>query len=365
VDVIVLGGGLSGLTAADALHRAGHGVTVVEARHFVGGRTMTLRPADPELGEDVWFDVGATWHWDDQPRMVALASELGIAAFPQYRDGLVVVETMPGAPPERTGLPPPSPRELRFAGGAQQVGERLAGRLPEGSVLLNALASSVEASGSGLVVSVADDEGASRDLTADAVVVAIPPRLALQDLAFTPDLPADVERALRLTPTWMGTALKCVAVYESAFWRTDGLAGAAVSEVGPLREVHDACSDNQTVAALWGFVSPHHEWRDLSFDDRNEEVFAHLGRLFGDRAADPLRYYERDWSGDPYTNDEVFVFGDDLRAYGDPAFARPLMGGRLVWAGTETVTPAEGGGHMEGAVASGQRAAAQVLSLLG
>lgn len=47
-------------------------------------------------------------------------------------------------------------------------------------------------------------------------------------------------------------------------------------------------------------------------------------------------------------------------AYGHPAFAKPLFGGRLMWAGAETA--AVGGGHMEGAVRSGQRAAAQVLA---
>ncbi|MGH9224791.1 MAG: flavin monoamine oxidase family protein [Acidimicrobiales bacterium] len=359
---MIIGGGLAGLTAADEIHRAGHAVTVIEARPFVGGRTMSLRPEG--LGEGVWFDVGATWHWEDQPRMRALASELGLEVFPQYRVGLVMVEPMPGAPPERAELPSPSPRELRFVGGAQQLCERLAARLPAGSVVLDTVAVSVEEGDAGLTVSVADEEGASRALPAAAVVVAIPPRLALQDLSFTPDLPDELTAVLRRTPTWMASALKCVAVYEAAFWREDGLAGAAVSEVGPLREVHDAGTHDGTAAALWGFVSPRHEWRDLSFDDRLEQVFAHLGRLFGATAADPIRYFERDWSGDPYTNDETFYAGGEVLAYGDAAFEHPLMGGRLVWAGTETATPADGGGHMEGAVASGQRAAREVLRAL-
>ena len=357
--VIVLGGGLAGLTAAVELHRSARTVQVVEARPFVGGRTMTLRPAD--LADGVWFDVGATWHWEDQPRVRALASELGLSVFPQYRDGLVVVDLAPGAEPERHQLPPPSPAELRFAGGAQTLCERLAAQLPEGSVLLDTVAVSVEqdGDGAGVRVSVTDPDGESRDLAAAAVIVAMPPRLALQDLAFTPDLPDALVGAMQRTPTWMATALKCVAVYESAFWRDAGLSGAAVTENGPLREVHDGSTASGHAAALWAFVSPRHEFRDLPFDDRIEQVFAHLGRLFGPAAADPLRYFERDWSGDPYTNDETFVAGGDLLPYGHPVFERPLMGGRLVWAGTETSSA--GGGHMEGAVVSGQRAARQVL----
>jgi len=105
-------------------------------------------------------------------------------------------------------------------------------------------------------------------------------------------------------------------------------------------------------------VSPDHAYRDLTFDQRVDVVFAHLGRLFGPAAADPERYVERDWSDDPYTNDEVVWFDDPL-PYGHPALAAPAFGGRLVWAGTETSDV--GGGHMEGAVRSGQRAAGQLL----
>jgi monoamine oxidase len=81
-----------------------------------------------------------------------------------------------------------------------------------------------------------------------------------------------------------------------------------------------------------------------------------LERLFGPEAADPVQYFERDWSTDPNTNDEVFWVDEPLLDYGHPRFAEPLLDGRLIWAGAETV--AEGGGHLEGAVRSGQRAAA-------
>ena len=343
---------------ARVLAEAGQAVEVLEARSFVGGRMMTV--VATEVGERAWLDVGATWVWDDQERMKALAADLGVGLFPQYRTGKAVSDEGPGAPGRPVEFPPSSPAELRFAGGAQDVCRRLAERLPEGSVVLDTTVVAVEADGSGVSLNVVGPDGAGRDARYDRVVMALPPRLALDNLAFTPDLPAEVEDVLRHTPTWMATALKCVAVYEEPFWREAGLSGLAYSSGGPLREVHDAGNDDGSLAALWGFLSPLHEFRDLGFDERRELVFEQLGRLFGPAATDPLRYLERDWSGDPYTNDEVFWVPRDLLPYGHPVFSEPLFGGRLVWAGSETSD--EGGGHMEGAVASGERAARLILA---
>jgi monoamine oxidase len=350
VDVVVVGAGLAGLTAAVALHGAGRRVAVVEARAQVGGRIKTLTDGD------LCLDVGATWHWTNQPAIRGLAAELGVEVFPQFRHGRAVVEEDAGL--RQIDLPPPDPAELRFVGGAQGLCHRLAARLPDDAVILETDVTVVARTDGGMRVTMAAGAGAETELSCDAVVVALPPRLAHAGIAFDPALPEPLVRAMQGTPTFMANAVKCLAVYESAFWRQDGLSGLAFSGSGPLIEVHDACSEDGTVAALWGFMSGWHEFRDLDPESRRDLVFAQLGRLFGASAADPVRYFERDWSDDPYTNDEVLWFEEPL-PYGDPAFAEPVYDGRLLWAGTETA--AAGAGHMEGAVRSGQRAASQLL----
>ena len=352
VDVVVVGAGLAGLTAADALHAAGRTVTVVEARAAVGGRIKTLTDGD------LCLDLGATWHWSNQSAMGALAAELGLGVFPQFRTGSAVAEDGPGVRPRLLDLPPPEPAELRFAGGAQSLCLRLAARLPEGSVTLETEAMAVSAEDVGVRVIVADAAGTESRIGCGSVVIAVPPRLARAGITFTPELPEDLVRVMEGTPTWMATAVKCIAVYESAFWRDAGLSGLAFSRPGPLTEIHDACTPDGATAAVWGFMSPDHAFRDLDPEARMRAVFEQLGRLFGAQAADPVRYVERDWSDDPYTNDEVVWFEDPL-AYGQPALAEPQWDGRLLWAGTETATV--GAGHMEGAVRSGRRAAAQIL----
>jgi len=62
-DVLVLGAGISGLTAARALVRAGLDVAVIEARDRIGGRVHTLHdarnPAPIELGAELVHEASA------------------------------------------------------------------------------------------------------------------------------------------------------------------------------------------------------------------------------------------------------------------------------------------------------------------
>jgi monoamine oxidase len=78
-DVVVVGAGLAGLAAAEALHDEGRHVVVLEARDRVGGRTL-----NHDLGDGKVVEVGGQWVGPSQHRVLDLATRLGISTHPTY-----------------------------------------------------------------------------------------------------------------------------------------------------------------------------------------------------------------------------------------------------------------------------------------
>jgi len=80
--VVVVGAGLSGLSAARVLRAQGVDVVVLEARDRVGGRTL-----NHPIGDGKVVEVGGQWVGPGQERIQSLIKELGLETFDTYGTG--------------------------------------------------------------------------------------------------------------------------------------------------------------------------------------------------------------------------------------------------------------------------------------
>ncbi len=108
-DVVVVGAGLAGLTAASDLVRAGHSVVVLEANDRVGGRTL-----NQSVGGGHVVEVGGQWVGQGGPgtpgqdRILARAKAVGVSTFKSYTAGNQIFEYK-GKQTHFSGLIPPLP----------------------------------------------------------------------------------------------------------------------------------------------------------------------------------------------------------------------------------------------------------------
>ncbi len=80
-DVVIVGAGAAGLTAANELRKAGLSVAVLEARERVGGRLWT------DVVDGAMLELGGQWVSPDQDALIETVAELGLETFSRYRDG--------------------------------------------------------------------------------------------------------------------------------------------------------------------------------------------------------------------------------------------------------------------------------------
>ncbi|MGC3953215.1 MAG: FAD-dependent oxidoreductase [Propionicimonas sp.] len=261
---------------------------------------------------------------------------------------------MAGAPQRLTGNPIDAPAN-RFSQGAQTLADNLARRLTPGSLTLSDPVHSIQVDGT--TVTVNTKRGT---LTAQHVVLAAPPALVVDTIAFTPELATDIHRAALLTPVWMGDIIKAVAVYDEPFWRSHHLAGAAISYQGPFQEFHDHSAADGGPGAIFGFA------RATTFPGASESAISdafvrQLVRIFGRDAQHPRAVQVINWANERYTTPTAAGASSRRGGFGDPLLREPAGQGRIHWASTET--DIAHGGHLEGAIRSGLRVARHIDGL--
>jgi monoamine oxidase len=246
-------------------------------------------------------------------------------------------------------------QELRFVGGSQRVPLEVARRLGRRIILKAPVRRIVQRRN--LVEVEADGVRA----TGQQVIVAIPPHLAGR-IDYKPLMPANRDQLTQRMP--MGSVIKVNVIYDRPFWRDDGANGQVVSDEGPVQVTFDNSPPDASKGVIMGFIESHYArvLDGLPVAERRQMVIDNYAHYFGEKARNPIGYVEQKWDEDPWSRG-CPVCGTPpgvLLDYGE-AIRAPV--GRIHWAGTETAT--YWNGYMDGAVRSGERAAREVLPLLG
>ncbi|HEV3002312.1 MAG TPA: flavin monoamine oxidase family protein [Solirubrobacteraceae bacterium] len=243
-------------------------------------------------------------------------------------------------------------QEARFVGGSQRVALRMAEELGSERVRLSAPVRRIAWDSGGVTVG---------DVRARRAIVALPPTLTAR-IDYDPILPGHRDQLVQRMP--QGTVWKCMAVYDEPFWRRDGLSGWGLSDAGPVRLTYDNSPPDGSPGVLLGFLEGDHARRAglMAPAERRAAVLDVFGRLFGARARAPERYIEKSWAEEEWTRGcyGCYMTPGGWTSYGS-ALRAPI--GPIHWAGAETATIWNG--YMDGAVRSGERAAADALRVLG
>ncbi|AQA02541.1 amine oxidase [Mycobacterium sp. MS1601] len=440
-QVVVIGAGIAGLTAAADLVRAGADVTVLEARGRVGGR---MRGVPVSGGHFV--DGGAAYLGNRHTALLALMRQYGLRRESTDMEGKStfllngertttamrlppldavalgqlfdqIEELLGQAGPDLPWLSPDARRldrisaqrwfsqrlthpdalaflplfigqmmaadptavsalhmafylrsgggtrflnafeggaqEWRVAGGSHRLCEAMADHLG-GRVRLQEPVRCIDQGADGVVVHTISEDGRRSRYRGDRAIVAIPPVLA-QGIDFRPALVRPRASAV----TGRGCVVKVHLIYPTAVWREFGLSGWSMSARGPLMFTVDDSPPDGSVGVLTAFVTgvAAKAFSVLPVAEQRAAALAHVTRLFPQLPA-PTQCSVTDWLSEKYSRGcYAALFGKgDWRRLG-PSLTTPH--GRIHWAGTETSL--EFFGHMEGAVLSGHRAAAELI----
>ncbi|KAK0392243.1 hypothetical protein NLU13_1740 [Sarocladium strictum] len=306
VDVVVIGAGIAGLTAATDVRKAGLSCVVLEARDRGGGKTWSQNVVH---GEGV-VDLGAAWINDvSQSKVYALAKRYGTKMLEQNTTGKCVLE-------DKNGV----------------ISTFEHGQLPNHLARLHDI----------------------RGLYP----------ISRGSIAFQPALP--LAKQAWIESTTYGYYTKAMMVFRTPFWVDKGYCGLIQSFTGPASVIRDTSSepDGKYILTCFMAADTGRAWASLSTPEREQALVAQIGKLYDselEAARDVVEMLTYEWA-----KDEYYGWGCPCTALtpgvldllGGEALRTPS--GNLHWAGTETA--AEWKGYMEGALRSGERAAAEVVT---
>lgn len=336
--IIIIGGGLSGLTLAYLLSKRNINAIILEASSRLGGRIQTIKGAN-----ETPLELGATWFSDMHQNLLALIEELGLKKYPQFSKGISLFQTKSFEPAQKFFVPEAETPSYRLAGGTEMLITTLSRKLIKENIHLNIKVNSIRQTDKGITVETVD----GKSYEADKAVISIPPELAASTIHFVPGLPNNLTTLLPTVQTWMAGAVKFTLEYTEPFWRKEGYSGMLYSHAGIVVEMYDHTNFEGSKYGFTGFLNG--SVAGYAPEVRKEFVLKQLVELLGEQAGHPLVYYDKVWTGE-YIVSQNQIVQRPHQNNGHPLLQNSYMDGKLFFCNTETAT--EFPGYMEGAVIS-------------
>jgi putrescine oxidase len=243
--------------------------------------------------------------------------------------------------------------DKRVVGGMQQVSIRMAAALGD-DVILDAPVRTVRWNSDGATVFADGDI----EVHAKRVVLAVPPNLYSR-ISYDPPLPRRQHQMHQHQS--LGLVIKVHAVYDTPFWREDGLSGTGFGASEIVQEVYDNTNHQDSRGTLVGFVSDAKAdaMFELDEQDRRARILESIAHYLGPKALEPVVYYESDWGSEEWTRGAYAASFDlgGLHRYGKDS-RTPV--GPIHFSCSDIA--AEGYQHVDGAIRMGHRTAADIVS---
>lgn len=347
--VVVVGAGMAGLVAAYELERAGHGVTVLEARDRVGGRVLTIR--DP-FSSDLFAEAGAARIPPQHGLTLGYARHFGLVLDPFYPRTGAYVRLVDGV---RTRIPAADflqakPDYVKIRGGSELLPRGVASAL-QTPVLLDQPVTSVEHGSSG---EVRVRTAGGLEIATDRVLCTTPVPV-LDRIEFDPPLSAEKIRAAQGAFDYRASTRVFVELGRR-FWAEGGENGWAETD-WPEELWHPTWDETVVPGILLSYVRGDRamELDALDPEARVARVLEHWENVFPGVGEHAERWTSHAWALDPWAGGAwaapTAAQDADVGAYLGRAE------GRLHFAG-EHASSARG--WMQGALASGLRAAREI-----
>lgn len=201
----------------------------------------------------------------------------------------------------------------------------------------------------GVVVTTVAPAG-PRTVRASCLVFAAPPS-ATARVAFSPALP--LARQQLADRCYVGSIVKCIIVYRTAFWREAGMSGEVIGDGsgGPIFQVFDDClpllaaaaagtehaagTSASHLPALVAFLNGDmgRSGASMPAPKRQQAVLQQLARWFGAQALEPVQFLEKDWCSDPWTQGCPIGIWPPVRTFTLPAACAPCTSTLTLCAG--------------------------------